>query len=94
MIFKVRKRKKHNWINYKRELTDFTIFLQTDVIIDGEAVLDIVVEAYQDGTDFVEFAQSLSELVASDGIKTTAIVVKNGSWQVILSQDPNYEFDL
>ena len=94
MIFNFsRKKQKRFMRRWSRELIGMTIDLESDVEVNGEAILDFVSDQLNMGSDLVEVADFLSRQVEPAGVQSTAVIVKDGNWLVVLSQDPHYELE-
>ena len=72
------------------------IVLKTDMDLDSDAILDFLAENYDPGidvADLIKLNSELSQRVLKDEGGCSAIVVHEGSWEVFLTQDPDFEIE-
>ncbi len=92
---KNKKTKKQLPFTYTREMTVGSIELKTDMDIDSDEVLDYLERVYKENPsvdDLLEFCDKLSKMAGIDkNDGCSIIVVHEGSWEVYLSRDANFE---
>lgn len=91
-----RKRRKHFPVTFSRELDDGQIVLNTDMDIDADAVMDLLVDLHTYDIDIDAAAKEVYQMVWSDKEKKGTIVISEceGTWKVFLTHDLSFEIEV